>query len=436
MVAKQFQDQLIQESLWVHTADTAADYSRLEGDAACDVAIVGAGLLGLSAALELAERGAAVVVLDMAEPGWGGGGRNGGQVNPGLKIDPREIVARFGEDRGRPLVNFAATAADETFATIARYGIDCDASQKGWLQLAHCGKALPGLARRAADWQALGIDVEILSAAQVAERVGSDAYIGGILHPNGGSLHPLKLVNGLARCALARGAAIYRRSPVLRVEHERGRPILVTLQGRVKAERVLLATNAYTGALLPGLQRDILPVSTLQVASEPLEPRHAESILPYGQHASDTHRSLYYFRKDADHRFLIGGRGAYGDRGLAGAYAELRKVAMRIFPVLAGARWQYRWGGVVGVTEDHLPRVAEPAPGVLAAIGFNGRGVALSVALGRRLAGRLLGGAERDLPLPVLPRKPIRLHPLKVAVLPLAAGFYGFLDRLDGGKVV
>ncbi|HTN97516.1 MAG TPA: FAD-binding oxidoreductase [Nordella sp.] len=402
----------------------------------CDVAVIGGGLLGLATALNLAELGVSVTVLEAAEPGWGGGGRNGGQVNPGLKIDPDEIVARFGAERGQAVIDLAAATANETFDAIAKYGIDCDASQNGWLQLAHCAKALPPLERRAGEWRRRGIDVQTLSGADAAAFTGSDAYVGGILHPRGGRLHPLKLVHGLARAALARGATICRRSPVLRLEQSGGRHILVTAQGRVTAGRVLLSTNAYTDGLVPGLKQSMLPVSTFQIASEPLAPKLASAIMPQGHHASDTHRSIYYFRKDAANRFLIGGRGAYSAATLAGAYAELERIAVRIYPQLNGAKWPYRWGGMVAVTEDHLPHFTEPAPGILAAIGFNGRGVALSVALGRHLARKLAGGPDEALPLPITAAAPIRFHGLKKAVLPVVAGFYGLLDRVDRGKIV
>ena len=436
MAEKTYQDRLIEESLWLRTAGPAPQFAALDGDARCDVAVIGGGLLGLSTALHLAEGGASVVVLEAAEPGWGSGGRNGGQVNPGLKIDPGEAVRRFGEDRGEALVAFAGAVADETFATVRRCGIDCDASQHGWLQLAHTDRALPALERRAEEWRARGVAVETLAAGRVAEFAGSEAYAGGILNPHGGTVQPLKLVHGLAQAAAARGAAIHARSPVERLARESGRTVLVTPHGRVTAERVLVATNAYTGPQVPGLRRDLLPVSTFQVASEPLPPHLAETILPGGHHVSDTHRSLYYFRKDAEGRFVIGGRGAYAARGMDGAYAELRQVAARIFPAIADVRWEHRWGGLVGVTEDHLPHIAEPAPGVLAAVGFNGRGVALGVALGPHLARRLSGGPEQAMPLPVGRLAPIRLHGIKVAALPWAAGFYGLLDRLDGGRVV
>ena len=435
-MSAQFQNSLIDKSLWVATAGDVPDLPVLEGDVTCDVAIIGAGILGLSTALHIAARGGSVVVLDAATPGWGGGGRNGGQVNPGLKIDPEELVSRFGPTVGGALASFGTVTADETFETLGKFDIDCDQTRHGWLQLAHAPQAMAGLAKRAKEWQALGIAVEVLSAAEAEKLSGSAAYAGGILNPKGGSLHPLKLVRGLARAALTRGARIFRDSRVVKIEQAQGRHSLATATGRVDARRVLVSTDAYTDSLLPGLAHSVLPVSTFQIASEPLSAELARGILPGGQHVSDTHRSLYYFRKDAQGRFLIGGRGAYGPTGAAGAYDELKHVAIKIYPALANCQWAYRWGGMVAGTEDHLFHVTEPTPGLLAAVGCNGRGVALSVSLGRRLAEQLITGSPAGMPFPVERIRPVALHGLKKAMLPVIAKTYSVLDHLDKGSVL
>ncbi|QIG50990.1 FAD-binding oxidoreductase [Nordella sp. HKS 07] len=431
-----FQNSLIEKSLWVATAGDAPDLPILEGETSCDVAIIGAGILGLSTALHAAAQGGSVIALDAATPGWGGGGRNGGQVNPGLKVDPEGLLSRFGPSTGGELAQFGAATADETFETLRKFGVECDSTQKGWLQLAHSPAALSGLEIRAREWRALGVAMEVLSAADAHRLTGSAAYAGGILNPKGGSLHPLKLVRGLAQAALAQGARIFRHSRVLKIDQARGRSGLVTAQGRVWARRVLIATDGYTDGLFPALERSVLPVSTFQIATEPLSGDVARSILPNGHHVSDTHRSLYYFRKDAQGRFLIGGRGSYGPQGAERAYRELERVAAKIYPELGHGPWAYRWGGMVAVTEDHLLHVTEPAPGILAAIGCNGRGVALSVALGRRLAEKLVTGAANSVLFPLEALRPIALHGLKKTMLPLIAETYSVLDHLDKGSVL
>ncbi len=435
-MSSDFQSSLIEKSLWVATAGAAPALSILDGDAACDVAVIGAGILGLSTALHIAARGGSVIVLDAATPGWGGGGRNGGQVNPGLKLDPQDLVSHFGSTAGPALAEFATLTADETFETLSTFAIACDHTRQGWLQLAHAPQVMAGLERRARQWQALGIAVEVLSATDAQKLSGSAAYAGGILNPKGGSLHPLKLVRGLAQAALSRGARIFRDSRVVKIEPAEGKYSLATARGRVSARRVLVATDAYTDGLVPGLAKSVLPVSTFQIASEPLSADLAGTILPGGQHVSDTHRSLYYFRKDAQGRFLIGGRGAYGPAGAAGAYTELKHVAAKIYPALANCQWAYRWGGMVAVTEDHLFHVTEPMPGVLTAIGCNGRGVALSVALGRRIAEQLITGSPAGMPFPMERLRPVALHGLKKAMLPAIAKTYSVLDHLDKGSVL
>ncbi len=426
-----FQDLLTAESLWAHTAGEIPRYPGLEEHISCDVAVIGGGLLGLSTALHLAELGSSVTVLDSAYPGWGGGGRNGGQVNCGFKLDPDELIKKFGEATGRELIEFGSSAVEETFKTIERFGIDCDVSRNGWLQLAHCAKAMGPLESRARQWQRRDLAVDVLSADKTAGLTGTDSYAGGILYPNCGSLHPLKLVSGLARSATERGAKIFANSRAIGIERLANRLVVSTSKGRVTAEFVVLATNAYTDGLLPKVRRSILPVSTFQVATEPLECTLANSIMPRGQHASDTHRALYYFRKDAEGRFLIGGRGVYGKSGLERAYEVLRQTAARIYPSLHNVRWQYRWGGMVAVTEDHLPHISEPLSGVIAAVGFNGRGIALSISLGRQLAKKMAGQAKSALPLQNKSVRPVKCHSLKVASLPVMAALYAALDDID-----
>lgn len=431
-----FQDLLIADSLWANTAGEPPRYPPLREHYSCDVAVIGGGLLGLSTALHLAELGSSVIVLDAAYPGWGSGGRNGGQVNCGFKLDPDDLIKQFGEATGRELMEFGSSAAEETFTTIDRFGIECDVSRKGWLQLAHCVKAMGLLESRARQWQRRGLAVDVLSADKTASLIGTRAYVGGILYPNCGSLHPLKLVAGLARSATDRGARIFANSRAIRIERSANEVVVTTPDGRVTAEFAVIATNAYTDGLVSNVRRSVLPVSTFQVATEPLESSLATSVMPHGQHASDTHRALYYFRKDAEGRFLIGGRGVYSSSGLERAYEVLRRTAARIYPSLDRARWQYRWGGMVAVTEDHLPHVTEPMPGVIAAVGFNGRGIALSISLGRQLAKKLVGQADCALPLQSKSVQPIKFHSLKVASLPVMAALYATLDYVDRGSVV
>ncbi|HZD26729.1 MAG TPA: FAD-dependent oxidoreductase, partial [Alphaproteobacteria bacterium] len=207
-------------SLWQATAVPAPDCPPLAGERRIDVAVIGGGFTGLSAALHLAEAGAKVAVLEAREPGWGASGRNGGMVIPGLKEDPDDLVARHGPEAGEAMVRASAATADLVFGLIERHSIDCDARRAGWIQPAHTAAALPALRRRYEQWAGRGADVAWLSREEIAARLGSDRYHGGWIDRRGGGLQPLSYARGLARAAQAAGAAVHGQSPVTALGRE------------------------------------------------------------------------------------------------------------------------------------------------------------------------------------------------------------------------
>ena len=398
---------VIANSLWTATANRSPDYPALEGDVRADVAVVGAGYTGLSAALHLAEDGVQVVLVDAQHPGWGASGRNGGQINVGLKEGPSGIKARFGEEWGVRMIRMAGTAGDLVFDLIARHGIECDAHRPGWLRAAHTAKALQGLHDLSADWDAHGGGVDRLDRNQMAEMTGTAAYLGGVIDRRGGVLHPLNYALGLARAAADLGVTIHGSSPVTDLSRESAGHVLKTPGGTITAEKVLICTNAYSGALTPPLSKSVLPVRSVQVATAPLSDNVANTILSEGNALSDTRRLLLYFRKDAQGRFLMGGRGTYSDASTERQIARLKRISAELYPQLADVEWQYAWGGFVALTRDHYPHLHEVSPGVMTGLGYNGRGVAIATAMGRVLA-RWAGGVPPDeLEFPVTPVKPL-----------------------------
>ena len=242
------------ESLWAATATPAPPTPPLQASITADVAIVGGGYTGLSTALHLAEAGVNVCVLEAAEPGWGASGRNGGQVNPTLKHDPDDIEKMLGPEKGRLLNDAIHGSADDVFDLIARHRIDCEPVRHGWLQLAHSPNAVAGLHARAEQWRRRGVPTRVLGRAEVARRVGSEAFAGGWCDPRAGGIQPLSYARGLVRAALALGARIHGHTLVSSVDRAEGRWTLRTSRGpMVRADRVLLATNGYTDGLWPGL---------------------------------------------------------------------------------------------------------------------------------------------------------------------------------------
>jgi glycine/D-amino acid oxidase-like deaminating enzyme len=421
-------------SAWTATAEPLPETRALEEDRRADVAVIGAGYTGLSAALHLAERGADVVVLDAAEPGWGASGRNGGQVIPGLKDDPDELERKFGPETGRRMWQISGGGADFVFELIARHKISCHAQQSGWISAAPNAAAIETLRARADQWQRRGAPVELLDRRRIAELTGTTCYAGGMLDRRAGALQPLLYVRGLARAAREAGASVHGRSPAIKLEAQGEAWRVVTPKGIVIASKVILATNAYTDDLWPGLRRTVLPVQSYQVATRPLPEDVRRRVLPGGQAVSDLRRILFYFRLDPEGRLLMGGRGPLNDAGDPALFARLEATAERFFPQIGAPEWEHRWSGRVALTVDHLPHLHEPRPGVLIGLGYNGRGVAMATVMGKLLADRALGATPAELGWPVTPIAPIPLHAWRVPVMSLVVRWKRFQDWLDAGS--
>ena len=418
-------------SAWTGGADPLPDTRPLEGDRRADVAVVGAGYTGLSAALHLAERGVGVAVLDAAEPGWGASGRNGGQIIPGLKHDPDELERQFGRETGGRMWQIAGGAADFVFELIARHKISCHAQQCGWIAAAPHAAALESVRSRTEQWLRRGAAVELLDRRRIQELTGTTGYVGGMLDRHAGALQPLAFVRGLAWAAQQAGAAIHGGSLVRGLEVAPGGWRVDTQAGSVTARSVILATNAYTDDLWPGLRRTVLPVQSYQVATQPLAEDVRRQVLPGGQVVSDLRRILFYFRLDPEGRLLMGGRGPLDDRGDPALFARLETVARRFFPQIGAPRWEHRWSGRVALTADHLPHLHEPRPDLLIGLGYNGRGVAMATVMGKLLADRALGASPAELGWPVTPIEPIRLHAWRLPVMALVVRWKRFQDWLD-----
>ncbi len=398
------------DSLWVATAVPSPETTVLIGSRAVDTAVVGAGFTGLRAALLLAEAGQRVAVIEARTVGWGASGRTGGQVNPLPTVHgPDKIAKLIGPAFLERYAEAALGSADELFAIIKTHGIDCQARQQGWLRVDHCRDAMAKSRANAAGWNRFDAGIEFLDGTDLHDEVGSTAFRSGTLIRKGGAIQPLCYARGLARCALAAGAAVHSESPAVALARKGKQWHLRTPQGELLADRVLLCANGYTDGLWPRLAQSVLPLVSIQSATEPLPKSVVGSILPRGRTFADTRREIIYGRREPDDRILIGGLGRLTERGDIAAFEDLRREAERIYPPLRGAKWQYRWSGRVAVTQDHVPHLHEPGPGVLAGLGYNGRGVAMANVMGRVLAERVLGKAPGELPFPT---SPIRTYPL------------------------
>jgi glycine/D-amino acid oxidase-like deaminating enzyme len=416
-------------SLWSATAPPIDEFARLAATLRAEVAVIGAGYTGLSAALHLGEAGRDVVVLDGMDVGDGASGRNGGQVIPGLKYDPETLEDLFGGDLGAKLVATVGAGPDRVFELIRRHGIACDAVRSGWLQLATSDRALGPIATRVRQWRARDAAVEMLSEADAARLTGSQRYYGGLIDRRGGTVQPLAYARGLARAAQRAGVRLFTHSAATRIERAGGEWRIHTAGGSVSCRQVVFATNAYSDQVVEPLQRTVVAVPSLQVATAPLPPDLRRSILPEGQSVSDTWRLLRYFRLDAQGRLIMGSRGVFGDVPPARAARLHYRAVREIYPQLSGTSFDYHWSGFVAMTPDHLPHLHEVAPGIVAGLGYNGRGVAMATTMGMLLARRLLGEDAQDLGFPLTPVRPMPLH--RFSRLGAAAAIQ-YLRAVDG----
>jgi len=423
-------------SLWADTAPKRPPNAPLSGPIETDTVIIGGGFSGLSAALHLAKAGRDVVVLEGQAVGWGASGRNNGQVIPTLTAaEPDMWVARFGET-GRKFAELIGASAGMLFDKIRDEGIEAEAEQTGWFQPAHSPGRTKLSQKRVEAWTRFGLEVEYLDRAATTALMGTDHWYGGMLAPSGGHINPLALARGLAGAVERHGGKIFEQTRVESYAHTGSEWVVKTTHGTVKstvkARALILATNAYTGELSPGLARrlarSIVPVHSWQMSTEPLSDNLRATLLPGRQAVSDTRGDLRFFRYDARNRLITGGA------ILGGGDVEARiarKVAANLadsFPQLAPPKMTHIWSGYLSMNWDRFPRVHKLGPNGWTWIGCNGRGVALGNALGREIARAVDGEDERGLALPVTEPHPLPFHAIGRRVAPL---YLTWLQRKD-----
>ncbi len=399
--------------LWHATAGDRPKRPALQGDLDTDVAVIGGGFLGFSTALHLAECGVSVVVLEQGGIAWGASGRNAGVVAPMLaRGDPDDVVAKLGEEAGNRLNAIVAGAGDLVFELARRHGIECDAEQTGFLQPAHAAVALPPLERRFGQWQKRGKKVDLLVRDQTARATGSDIFAGALLDHSGGQINPVKYTRGLAAAAENDGVRIFEDTAVTGLDQTADGWLLRTRQGAVKATKVLMATNALTGSLWPRLHRSLMPLTVHQLATKPVGEDVTRRILPGRQAATDTSGHPFSFRYDADNRLISAAVSMVPYGAKARMSRLIRENLARRLKLSEVPEEDYIWSGTAALTNDFLPRLHQLGPGLLAAIGCNGRGIALCTALGPALAGLLAEDGEAP-PLPYSEVEPISGYFLK-----------------------
>lgn len=419
-------------SLWRQTA--AIEYSGdvLEDDLTSDVVVVGAGFTGLRAALLLAEAGTDVVIVDAGDVGFGASGRNGGQVNPMLPVaHPDDLLEAVGRTYADRMTEMSLQSADEVFALIERHQIRCDARQLGWFRADHCRAARDRARASARAWNATGASFEFVDGDDVRRLTGSPVYESAVLTKAGGAVQPLSFVRGLAQAARQAGAKIYRNAAVTSMTRQDGRWHLAAAGRTLRANWVIIATNGYTDALHAPLRKSILPLTPLQIATDSLTEEQIGPILAEGQTIADTQRMIMYARREPGNQMVFGGMGYQRPFGGIGGFHWLLADAKRVFPSLVGVKWKYRWGGQIALTTDRLPHLHEPEPNFVIGLGYNGRGVAMSIVMGRILAERVLGTPAAELAIPVTDIRSTPFRDTQVYGAGLAMAVMRVRDRME-----
>lgn len=403
----------------------------LEGEVRADVCVVGGGITGCSAALELAERGYSVVLLEAGEIGYGASGRSGGQILPGLGTDMATVEKALGRERARDIWQLSREAVRLTAERVERHAIPCDL-QWGYLHAAvkprHVRELAEHRERMARDYDYH--DLEMLEGDALRERVVTDAYPAALHESAAGHLHPLNYTLGLARAAREAGVVIHEQSAAVAIE--RGQPASVrTAAGRVTADFVVLGTNAYQAGLVPEMGGRVMRAANYMIATAPLSEVQAAQVLPHNDALSDANFVLDYYRLSGDRRLIYGGEVSYDGREPKGIQERMDAKIARLFPVLEGISIDYRWGGDVAITLNRAPDFGRLGGNIYYAQGYSGHGMALAGLAGRLMAEAIAGQAERFDAFAAMPH---RRFPggalLRTPLLVLATTFYKLRDRL------
>lgn len=402
----------------------------LHGQARADVAVLGAGYTGLTAALALAEKGYKVTVLEAERVGWGASGRNGGQAIVGYGCEQDTLEALVGDADAQLLFDFSRDGMHMLKQRIARHGIDCD-----WRD-GHASvpiqprqeRALRNDIERMA--QRYDYPLEWWDRPRLQQELASERYLGAVYDAASGHLHPLAYAQGLAQAAEAAGVTIHEQSAVTRLERG-SQPALITRHGRVDADFVVLAGNAWLQDIAPELETRMMPVGTYIGATQPLGAERAKALIRNDMAVADVNWALDYFRLSRDHRLLFGGQANYSALPPPGLRASMTRRMRRVFPQLADVEMEYVWGGYIDITRNRAPHWGRITPNAYFAQGFSGHGVASTGLAGEVIAAAIAGQAQR---LDVFERIPHSVFPggkaLRMPMLVAAMSWYKLRDLL------
>ena len=387
-----------QNNLWEQSSKENIGFEPLQDSIVSDLAIIGGGYTGCSAALSAAESGLSVTLIDK-KIGFGGSGRNVGLVNSGLWLPPKKVENMLGKEAGIKLNQSLSSAPDLVFNLIDKYNIDCNANRSGTLHCAHSRKGFKDIQNRYQQLTERGAELDLLGPEEAWKRIGSSKFHGALLNKKAGTINPLSYCQGLARAAKSRGAMIFESSLATQIDYKNKLWSIHTEDGSVQSKMLLIATNAYQQKINGTAASKYTPVYYFQAATKPLSKDSLEGILPNNEGCWDTATVMSSFRLDSDNRFIIGGIGNLGPNISKIHSAWAKRKMQSIFPSLENTSLDYFWGGQIAMTDDHIPKILRIGQNAYSIFGYSGRGIGPGTFFGKSIVETFLTGSEEPLPI-------------------------------------
>jgi glycine/D-amino acid oxidase-like deaminating enzyme len=419
----------IQQGLWAATATSKPQLDSIKGNQKTDIAIIGGGYTGLSAALHLSKMGRENIVLEAQDIGHGGAGRNVGLVNAGLWLMPEDLLRLAGPEYGKKLIDVLGNSPDMVFDLIKEHDIDCEALRNGTLHCADSKKGLKALGQREEQWKKLGAPVQLLSKEDTALKTGSDSFYGALLDNRAGTIQPLSYAHGLANAALKAGSQIFKQSPVIAIDKSKGEFKLKTPTGTLTAKSVIIAVPAYPDHVYKSNQKSLVQMSFFQFATQPLSKDILKTVLPGHQGAWDTNLILSSYRLDAAGRLIVGSVGTVNDFAYGLHESWVNRTIAKTFPQIEEIKLEYGWHGKFAMNNTHIPRFHVPDKNMAMISSYNGRGIGPGTVFGKLLAQYITTGSVDGIPLPITKLAPIHTRKFWELFYETGSRLYHFIQR-------
>lgn len=417
-------------NLWHKTTKNLFSTNRLNKDKSVDAVIIGGGFTGVTCALNMANKGYKVLLLEANNIGYGGSGRNVGLVNSGLWMEPEKVESAMGNKAGKKLNQLLSRGPELVFANINNYNIDCELTQTGTLHCAHSKAGLENLKSRLRQYRARGIKVDLLSKAETTRKIGTSVYHGALHLHEAGTIQPLAYLRGLAQAAISAGASIHQETLVTGIERNANSWHISTADYVIKSDSVVIATNAYHQGLRNSPAPIYTPMHYFQTATEPLPHNILDKILPEGQGCWDTAMIMSSLRCDHAGRLIIGSVGSLDLPSGAIHYNWAKNRLKNLFPFMNNIRFEHSWQGRIAYSNDKLPHIVEFGPNAICIFGYSGRGIGPGTVFGETAADYLDSGDSSHLPVKPANSYKENVNRLKGAFFELGATLY------HGGKCV